>query len=287
MGRLRFHRGRFDSRPYLWRSFGVIADNAIAARALLRWYAESGVDEAVSESPRDFLKPAPAVLRPSPPRASATVTSIAAPLAPAVSADEAVASARRIAAACATVEELASAVAAFDGCPLKAGARTTVFADGVYGAPLLVIGEAPGKDEDQVGKPFVGRAGQLLDRMLAAIGRSRKDNTLISNVIYWRPPGNRTPAQAEIAVCKPFVERLIELTAPKAVMLAGGVPAQALLGVTGIMRARGLWRDIELPSGAKFAALPVFHPAFLLRQPAQKRLAWRDLQSLAARLTTD
>ena len=157
----------------------------------------------------------------------------------------------------------------------------------VFGAPLLVIGEAPGKDEDLIGKPFVGRAGQLLDRMLAAIGRSRKENVLISNVIYWRPPGNRTPAQAEIAVCKPFVERLIDLTAPKAIMLAGGVPTQALLGASGIMRARGLWRDIDLPSGRSFPALPVFHPAFLLRQPAHKRLAWRDLQSLAARLTTD
>jgi uracil-DNA glycosylase family 4 len=123
--------------------------------------------------------------------------------------------------------------------------------------------------------------------MLAAIGRSRLRDTLISNVIYWRPPGNRTPTQAEIAVCKPFVERLIALTKPRAIMLAGGVPTQALLGAAGIMRARGHWRDIELADGSKFPALPVFHPAFLLRQPAQKRLAWRDLQSLAARLTTD
>lgn len=264
-------------------------DPAIAARALLRWYAESGVDEAVGEMPRDFLTPAPSPVRlaAAPVRAPATVTPITAAPASAISADEAAAAARKIASACASVEELAAAVAAFDGCPLKAGARTTVFADGVYGAPLLVIGEAPGKEEDQIGKPFVGRAGQLLDRMLAAIGRSRARDTLISNVIYWRPPGNRTPAQAEIAVCKPFVERLIELTAPRAIMLAGGVPTQALTGASGIMRARGLWRDLELSSGAKFPALPVFHPAFLLRQPAQKRLAWRDLQSLAARLTTD
>jgi DNA polymerase len=263
----------------------VTPDQTLAARALLRWYAESGVDEAVAPGPRDFLQP---VRTAAPARAPAAVVSIAAPaiLAP-VSVDEAVAAARKIAAACARVEDLASAVAAFDGCPLKAGARTTVFADGALGAALLVIGEAPGKDEDQAGKPFVGRAGQLLDRMLASIGRARTRDTLISNVIYWRPPGNRTPTQAEIAVCKPFVERLIELTAPKAIMLAGGVPSQALLGVTGIMRARGQWREIELSSGAKFPALPVYHPAFLLRQPAQKRLAWRDLQSLGARLTTD
>ncbi len=263
-------------------------DQTLAARALLRWYADSGVDDAVGENPRDLFIPPPAKAAPGPARVPVTVTPISAGAnAAAISADEAAAAARRVAAACRSVEDLAHAVAAFDGCPLKAGARTTVFADGVFGASLLVIGEAPGKDEDQIGKPFVGRAGQLLDRMLAAIGRSRKENTLISNVIYWRPPGNRTPTQAEIAVCKPFVERLIELTAPKAIMLAGGVPAQALLGVTGIMRARGLWREIETASGAKFPALPAFHPAFLLRQPAQKRLAWRDLQSLAARLTTD
>jgi DNA polymerase len=261
-----------------------------AARALLRWYAESGVDEAVLSEPQSFFDRAPPkpLAKPALIRggdAPAAVT----PIAPAlhISTDEAVAEARRIARACSSVEDLQRAVADFDGCPLKAGARTTVFADGVFGAPLLVIGEAPGKDEDQQGKPFVGRAGQLLDRMLAAIGRSRTRDTLISNVIYWRPPGNRTPTQAEIAVCKPFVERLIVLTRPRAIMLAGGVPTQALLGASGIMRARGAWREIDPGAGETFAALPVFHPAFLLRQPSQKRLAWRDLQSLAARLTTD
>jgi len=282
----------------LWRRFPVIdADTAQAARALIRWYAESGVDEAVSPEPSDFfarpgagsansaLKIATPVTGPRVARASALITPII-PASP-ISIDEAVAKARQLAAQCAAISDLASAVAAFDGCPLKLGARSTVFADGVQGASLLVIGEAPGKEEDQAGKPFVGRAGQLLDRMLEAIGRSRARDTLISNVIYWRPPGNRTPTQAEIAVCKPFVERLIELSAPKAIMLAGGVPTQALLGAAGIMRARGLWRDLELSSGARFPALPMFHPAFLLRQPAQKRLAWRDLQSLAARLTTD
>ena len=119
---------------------------------------------------------------------------------------------------------------------------------------------------------------------LACLKRSRTRDALISNVVYWRPPGNRAPTLAEIAVCRPFVERLIELTRPKVVMLAGGVPTQALLGLSGIMRARGAWREINLASGARFAALPIFHPAFLLRQPAQKRLAWADLQTLAARL---
>ena len=184
-------------------------------------------------------------------------------------------------------EELANAVAAFDACPLKAGARNTVFADGVFGADLLVIGEAPGRDEDRIGKPFVGRAGQLLDKMLAAIDRSRETNTLITNVIFWRPPGNRTPTAVETAICRPFVDRLIELTAPKAIVLAGGAPLQAMLGVSGIMRARGTWREIKVPALDPIPALPIFHPAFLLRQPIQKRLAWADLQSLDARLTED
>lgn len=257
-------------------------DRSAAARALLRWYADAGIDEAVGATPVDRFetgteKPSLAQ-RPVAP----SVTVIAPAAQPSV--DEAVSLAGRLAAACASHEDLAAAVGGFEGCPLKAGARNTVFADGIPGAPLLVIGEAPGRDEDAAGKPFVGRAGQLLDKMLAAIGRSRTTDTLITNVIYWRPPGNRAPTQAEIAVCRPFAERLIEITAPKAILLAGGAPTQALLGLSGIMRARGAWREINLASGARFAALPIFHPAFLLRQPAHKRLAWADLQTLAARL---
>jgi DNA polymerase len=261
-------------------------DHAAAARALLRWYVDAGVDEAVLCEPTnhfdiDTSKPLKSAPRPVP----ASVTVIAAPAAP--SADEAIALAAHAAAACRTQAALAEAVYAFSGCPLRAGARNTVFADGAPGAPLLIIGEAPGRDEDAIGKPFVGRAGQLLDKMLAAIGRSRTRDTLISNVVYWRPPGNRAPTQSEISICRPFVERLIELTAPKAIMLAGGVPTQALLGASGIMRARGQWKELTLASGAKFQALPIFHPAFLLRQPANKRLAWADLQALAARLRDD
>lgn len=258
-------------------------DKFLAARTLLRWYVDAGVNEAVAAFPVDHFAdktitvPAPRV---SP--AAAPVSVILPASTP--SADEAAMLAASSAAACSTYEELAAAVTAFTGCPLKAGARNTCFADGVPGSALLVIGEAPGRDEDAAGKPFVGRAGQLLDKMLAAIGRSRAADTLISNVVFWRPPGNRAPTQAEIAICRPFVERLIELTAPKAIMLAGGVPTQALTGAAGIMRARGSWREISLSSGARFQALPLFHPAFLLRQPAQKRLAWADLQTLAARL---
>lgn len=266
----------------------------------MRWYAEMGVDEAVAHAPADLYSwepPSPAARQPAPPqpRAPAAPAPQAAPsgrpqtalfapgdVAPTV--DEAAAEAKAIAAACDSFEALEKAVMTFEGCPLKAGARNTVFTDGVPGADLLVIGEAPGRDEDRTGKPFVGRAGQLLDRMLAAIDRSREKDVLISNVIYWRPPGNRTPTQTETAVCRPFVDRLIELTAPKAVILAGGAPMQALLGITGIMRSRGVWREIETSGGARFPALPIFHPAFLLRQPGQKRLAWNDLLNLQAKL---
>ncbi|MEM9169516.1 MAG: uracil-DNA glycosylase, partial [Pseudomonadota bacterium] len=206
-----------------------------------------------------------------------------APVAPPPAADEALAAAKTAAAACATVEALADAVAAFEGCALKGGARNTVFIDGSATGDLLVIGEAPGRDEDRIGKPFVGRAGQLLDRMLAAIGRDRARDTLITNVVFWRPPGNRTPTAVETAVCKPFVERLVEILRPKAIVLAGGAPTQAMLGVSGIMRARGGWREIRV-GDVTVPTLPMFHPAFLLRQPAQKRLAWTDLLALDAKL---
>jgi DNA polymerase len=260
-------------------------DQAAAARALLRWYVDAGVDDCVGVDPVDRFEAPRGVAAPAPKVAAAPIAFIAPAATPSI--DEAVALAAKAARAAETFEQLAAAVAAFDGCALKSGARNTCFTDGVPGAELLVIGEAPGRDEDAAGKPFVGRAGQLLDKMLAAIGRSRAANALISNVVYWRPPGNRAPTLEEIAVCRPFVDRLIELTKPKAILLAGGVPTQALTGAAGIMRARGQWRTIETSAGAKVEALPIFHPAFLLRQPAQKRLAWIDLQTLAGRLRED
>lgn len=263
-----------------------------AAAALLRWYADMGVDEAVAPETCDWFeafreRPAPRPIQFEELRAQSSLPAAPATIAqgPAIPADEAVAAAMASAAGCQTFEDLEAAVKAFGGCGLKSGARTTVFTDGVPGADLLVIGEAPGRDEDAAGKPFVGRAGQLLDKMLGTIGRSRRTNALISNVVYWRPPGNRAPTQVELAICRPFVERLIEITRPKAVLLAGGIPMQAMLGLTSIMRSRGVWRTIETKSGARFDALPVFHPAFLLRSPAQKRLAWADLLALERRLT--
>lgn len=264
------------------------------AVALLRWYAAMGVDEATAPAPTNFFdwRAAAQPAKARPPKAPAgskepPAPSLLRPENAPPPADEAVALAREAAAAAATPEELVAAIEAFDACPLKAGARNTVVCDGVFGADLMVIGEAPGRDEDRTGKPFVGRAGQLLDRMLAAIGRARQSDTLITNVIYWRPPGNRTPTAAETAICRPFVERMIALNEPRVIVLAGGAPLQAMLGVNGIMRARGKWREITVEGLAPIPALPMFHPAFLLRQPAQKRLAWHDLLMLDARLTSD
>jgi DNA polymerase len=183
------------------------------------------------------------------------------------------------------LDALAAAVAGFDGCALKRTATNTVFIDGNPTGPVMIIGEGPGADEDRIGRPFVGRAGQLLDRMLAAIGLDR-GSVLITNVVYWRPPGNRTPTAAEIASCLPFVLRHIALVQPKVLVLAGGTAAGALLPQgQGITRLRGRWFDLAVPGlDRPVPTLPMFHPSFLLRTPERKREAWRDLLSLRARL---
>jgi DNA polymerase len=196
----------------------------------------------------------------------------------------ALAEARRAAAAAGTLEALKHAIAAFDGCPLKGGARQAVFSRGPPDAPLMIIGEGPGADEDLQGAPFVGRAGQLLDRMLAAAGLDGR--AFITNTVFWRPPGNRTPTPAEQAVCAPFVERAIALIRPRALLLVGGAAAKAMLKQReGILALRGRWfewrgedPELEIP------ALPTLHPAFLLRQPAAKRKSWEDLLILTDRL---
>jgi DNA polymerase len=271
-----------------------VADRA-AAVALLRWYVEMGADEAIGEvAPNRLAPPAPApVARSAPPIAPAEMT--ARPAAPAArvappgtfaeSLAEAAQSARRLAATAASIDELAALVAAFDDCPLKRTATKTVFIDGNPAAPVMFIGEAPGADEDRIGRPFVGRAGQLLDRMLAAIGLDRT-TVQITNVIYWRPPGNRKPTTAEIAACVPFVLRHIALANPRVLVLCGGTAASALLPVSdGITRLRGRWFELSVPGLDKpVPTLPMFHPAFLLRTPERKREAWRDLLALKAKL---
>lgn len=261
-----------------------------AALALLRWYIEMGADEAIAAEPVDRLA-APAARRPPAETAPAAVPqagraiAAAPPAALVESLGEAAQSARQLAATAATVEALAELVAGFDGCTLKRTATNTVFADGNPAAPVMIIGEAPGADEDRIGRPFVGRAGQLLDRMLAAIGLDRP-GVLITNVIYWRPPGNRTPTAAEIASCLPFVLRHIALVRPKVLVLCGGTAAGALLPQSqGITRLRGRWFDLSIPGlDRPVPTLPMFHPSFLLRAPERKREAWRDLLSLRTRL---
>jgi DNA polymerase len=262
------------------------ADIQTAARALLSWYVEAGVDEAILASPVDRLRPAP---KSAPP---AVVSAAAAPVppSPAAVAPRAPAAvpraARALARDAASLEELRAVLEGFEGCGLKVTATNTVFADGVVGADVMVIGEAPGADEDRQGKPFVGVSGQLLDRMLASIGLSRTESVYITNILPWRPPGNRQPTPAEIATCLPFVERHIELAAPKVLMFAGGTSAKSLMGrKEGITRLRGTWMDWPQPnSGGTIPALATYHPAYLLRSPGQKASAWKDLLDLRRRL---
>jgi uracil-DNA glycosylase family 4 len=261
------------------------------AAARLALYVSAGVTDSLSETPinhyvtADLPNAVPApkqtiqrrVPEPATPTRNATPASI--PL----KQQESSITARELAASCNTLEELRDALNRFDGCALRATAKNIVFSDGNPEARVMLVGEAPGRDEDLQGLPFVGRSGQLLDRMLAGIGLDRS-SVYIINTLPWRPPGNRPPTADELAVCEPFVERQIELVAPKVLVCAGGVSAKQLLKTdTGIMRLRGRWVNY-VSAGREIPTLPIFHPAFLLRQPAHKRLAWRDLLSLREKL---
>ncbi len=257
-----------------------------ALEALLEFYAEAGVDLAVDEAPHDRFAPPPKAEPQPEARPQAARPAIAAvqrtPAAPAAP-DEAAGEARQRAASARTLEELRAILESFDGCSLKATANRLVFADGTPGARVMLVGEAPGAEEDREGLPFVGRSGRLLDRMLAAIGLDRTQ-VYIANVIPWRPPGNRTPTPQETAICLPFVTRQIELANPDILVCLGGPSAQTLLRQReGILKLRGQWFDYPL-EGRSIRALATLHPAYLLRQPLQKRLAWRDLQALKAAL---
>ena len=193
--------------------------------------------------------------------------------------------ARALAASCATLDELKNALLNFDGCELKRYAKNTVFADGTPQGRIMLIGEAPGRDEDEQGLPFVGRAGKLLDRMLNAIGLDRT-KVYITNVLNWRPPQNRDPSPEEAAACLPFLHRHIELADPQILILLGAVSVRHVLGLTeGIMRARGRWELYQSAHlGRAIPVMPTLHPAFLLRQPAAKRLAWRDLLAISEKI---
>lgn len=249
-----------------------------ATESLLAFWRDAGVDACFEDAPvdRTFV--------PAPPEQKATLKAVASVAAPA-DFSGAIAEARRLAAEAADLDALKDAIAAFTGCPLRdMGAKQAVFARGDPKAPVMVVGEGPGGEEDAQGAPFVGRAGQLLDRMLDAAGL--RDKVFITNTVFWRPPGNRSPTPQEQLVCAPFLERAFALVRPRAVLLLGAAAAKSVLKTDeGIMKTRGQWREWRLNEGDVSApALPTLHPAFLLRQPLAKRMVWADLLALAARL---
>jgi DNA polymerase len=264
------------------------------ALGIIKWYQAAGVDEAVGDTPCDWSRlGASATLELSaeadtpeqPPRRDRQAPAPqpiarAAPIAPL---EGAPLQARELARHAPDLAALEAALAAFDGCALKKTAKSLCFARGNPKARLMLIGEAPGRDEDLEGRPFVGRAGRLLDRMLAAIGLGQ-DDVYITNVVYWRPPGNRTPTPQEVQACQPFLARQIELVAPKVLVLLGGAAAKQVLGTDeGIMKLRGKWRSYAA-EGSEIRTMATLHPAYLLRTPAAKRQAWRDLLLIKAAL---
>ena len=246
--------------------------NALSA---LAWQIELGADTCISDASINRYEVPAKVEKTAAPIAVAPAPSKA----PAVGEVDVIAAARAAADGAQDLEGLRAALEAYPHCELKMGARNLVFSDGVPGARVMIIGEAPGRDEDREGRPFVGRAGQLLDKMLAAIDLSRDSSVYITNVLPWRPPQNRDPKPEEIAMMQPFLERHIALAAPDVLVVVGNHACQALLGKRGITRLRGAWTQA---SGKP--ALPMFHPAYLLRNPAAKREAWADLLSLKAKL---
>lgn len=253
------------------------AHSTRAAEALLVFWAESGVDVCLEDHPLDRTK------RPDKPAPAKPALVSAAGPAPDVSATAA--QARELAAAAHDLQGLEAAIAAFDGCGLKAqGARRAVFARGNPDGGLVVIGEAPGAEEDAQGLPFVGRAGQLLDRMLAAANLTER--AFITNTVFWHPPGNSNPSHLDQLACTPFLERALELVKPSLILLLGGAAAKSVLKrEEGILSLRGRWFEWRSGDGAlTVPALPTLHPAFLLRQPAAKKKAWSDLLTLAERL---
>lgn len=261
--------------------------DAQSALDILRWHVDVGVDETISETALDRF-----ALAEARPKITAPVQSSAAAnrrpstgATAAVASDEMVISARELARQATDIASLRGALEAFDGCTLKKTATNLVFADGTEQARLMLVGEAPGAQEDRQGVPFVGPSGDLLNKMLASIGVDRKD-VLISNTVFWRPPGNRTPTTQEAAICLPFMERLIELVKPDILVTLGGPASKALLGETqGVGRLRGRWFTYKSDALAHpIDATALFHPAYLLRTPTQKRAAWQDLLMIREKL---
>lgn len=262
-------------------------------RALLQWYDAMGITTLIDDHAPDFSKLAQSTQHTVPPAvapasfsAQMRKQSAKAPLATGELSpgnENVVDTARQLAGKCNSIAQLKDVVEGFEGCALKAMAKKTVFCDGNPDAPIMFIGEAPGRDEDLQGKPFVGRAGQLFDKMLAAIQLDR-DKAYLTNIVYWRPPGKRSPSEAECAICRPFTDRQIALVKPKVLVMLGGAPAKELMATkSGILKTRGRWSEMTL-GGHTVQAVATLHPAYLLCQPAQKRLAWADLQMIQAKL---
>jgi uracil-DNA glycosylase family 4 len=261
---------------------------------LLAFYLEAGVDCALSDEPADRLSEPeasvavrapslPGDTSPARPIRAAAAAVVAPTSGPAPAPEAAIASAREAARSAGSLEILRDMLEKFDGCALKSTATRLVFADGNPKARIMFVGEAPGRDEDIEGLPFVGRSGKLLDRMIAAIGLDRS-KVYIANVIPWRPPGNRTPTPQETQICLPFIQRQIELVDPEILVTLGNPSTQTLLSTRdGIMRTRGRWFDYNTGTRA-IRAMATFHPAYLLRSPAYKRLSWQDLRAIAKAL---
>ena len=272
------------------------ADEAILDHPINHYHAQAGQRQSQARQPQVFknpmksgdmamgmdeVAPAPA----SAPRLSPTSNSTLSPVLH--TADEALHDARSLAHSAESIEELTEKLRAYEGCGLKKTATNMVFGDGNPEAPIMFVGDAPGADEDRLGRPFVGVSGQLLDRMIAAIGLDR-DSVYISNILPWRPPGNRNPTPAEVSLCLPFIERQIELVAPHILVLVGGVAAKTLLGrKEGIMKLRGQWFDYASAGlSCPMKARAIFHPAYLLRSQAQKQKAWQDLLEIKTQMNS-
>jgi uracil-DNA glycosylase len=260
----------------------------LALRALADFWADMGLEEAralrnwrppgVAAAPR----PTAPTTRIPPPRPETPAQSPGQRGAPRKLNNNPINEARRLAAGASSLAELRTVVQAYDGCPLKKAAKNTVVCDGAFDAPLMIVGEAPGAEEDARGLPFIGKAGQLMDKMLATIGLSRQTNVYITNLIYWRPPGNRDPSPAEMQMCAPFLMRQIELKQPKILLTVGKFATHAMLNrEDGIMRLRGRKLSYAQDGMDPIPTIPMLHPAYLLRNPADKAKAWDDLRAIA------
>jgi DNA polymerase len=248
----------------------------------LAWLVEAGADEAMGETPADRFAARPPIRPTIPPPISSPSKTDTRPK-PLSDPSDNIGTAMDLARAANSLAELKAALEGFDGCALKKGATHTVFADGNPDSRILFIGEAPGRDEDRIGLPFVGRAGKLLDKMLAAIDLDRS-KAYITNVINWRPPDNRDPSPEEAAMCLPFLRRHIDLVDPEVMILLGAVAVRHVMGRSdGIMKTRGHWLEYNVGS-RMVPVMPTLHPAYLLRQPAHKKLAWRDLQTVERKI---